>query len=121
MARRRHGKRQQASTRGWVEPFVFTFRAGLRTLAQDRRCTLQDLRVLLWLLGIMEWKNRVRVSQTAIAEALGMSRQNVWATLQRLMQHGLVLPGPKVGTRATYWLGRDKARYLVVRFLIPPG
>ena len=70
MTRRRYGKRQQASTREWVEPFVFTFRAVLQTLAQDRRCTLQDLRVFLWLMGIMEWRNRVRVSQTAIAEAL---------------------------------------------------
>jgi hypothetical protein len=91
MARRRHGKRRQASIRGWAEPFVFTFRAGLRTLAQDRRCTLQDLRVFLWLLG--------------------MSRQNVWATLQRLMQYGLVLPGPKVGTWATYWVSTAYAYY----------
>ena len=40
-----------------------------------------------------------------------MSRQNVWATLQRLMQHGLVLPGPKVGTRATYWVSTAYAYY----------
>ena len=81
------------------------------SLAQDRRCTLQDLRVFLWLLGIMKWGNQVRVSQTSIAAALGMSRQNVWATLQRLMQHGLVLPGPKVGTRATYWVSTAYAYY----------
>jgi hypothetical protein len=58
MAQRRHGKRRQASTRGWAEPFVFTFRAGLRTLAQD-------LRVFLWLLGIMKRRNQVRAFQTS--------------------------------------------------------
>jgi hypothetical protein len=99
MARRRDRHKRQPSPRGWVEPFTFTFRAGLRTLAQERRCTLQDFRVLLWLLGTMQWGNWVNVSQTAIGAALGMSRQNVWVALQRLMQHGLVVPGPKVGRR----------------------
>ena len=40
----------------WLkEPFVLTFRAGLRALAADRRCVGEDYRVLLHLVGCLEW------------------------------------------------------------------
>ena len=50
-----------------MEPFVFCLREGLRELAADGRCVGQDYRVLLYLLGSLEWDNLVRVSQTQVA------------------------------------------------------
>ena len=87
-----------------TELFVFVFRDGLRQLAADRRCVGEDYRVLLHLVGCLEWDNWVRVSQTQVAQELGMSRQSVWRALRRMVQYEILQPGPKLGHLPTYRL-----------------
>jgi DNA-binding IclR family transcriptional regulator len=86
------------------EPFVFAFREGLRQLAMDRRCVGMDLRVLLYLLSCLEWDNHIRCVQKDMASALHISRQSAWRAMQRLVEYGIVEPGPKLGHLPTYRL-----------------
>ena len=96
----------------WLkEPFVLTFRAGLRELAADRRCVGEDYRVLLHLVGCLEWDNWVRVSQKDVAEELGLSRQSVWRALRRMVQYEILQPGPKLGHLPTYRLSPQVAYF----------
>src|SRR5262245_52569659 len=86
------------------ESFIFAFRDGLRELATDRRCIGQDYRVLLFLMSVLEWGNWLRVSQTDMAQELGISRHAVWKSIHRMKEYGILLQGPKLGHLPTYQL-----------------
>jgi predicted transcriptional regulator len=63
-----------------------------------------DLRVLLALLGRLDFENLIQIEQTAIAKRLGMKRQNVGRSIKRLIATGCLLEGPKIGRSRTYRL-----------------
>lgn len=86
------------------ESFIFAFREGLEALATDRRCGGQDYKVLLYLLAHLEWGNQIRCVQKDMALALNISKQATWRSLQRLVEHGILLRGPKHGHQSTFQL-----------------
>ena len=53
----------------------------------------------------MRWRRRYgrqRVSQVEIGQLLGMSRRNVFGSIERLISYGLMLRDRKIGSLATY-------------------
>jgi hypothetical protein len=81
-----------------------------------------DLRVLLSLLGRLDFENLIQIEQTAIAERLTMQRSNVARSIKRLIATGCLLEGPKIGRSRTYklnpaygWKGSGKSHQQALR------
>lgn len=73
-------------------------------------------RVLFYVLARLDFENWINLNQSASADELGMSRPNFARGLRKLLDLGVVLPGPKVGRNATFrlnpsfgWKGSAKA------------
>ena len=63
-----------------------------------------DLRVLLALLGRLDFENLIQLEQADIAERLGMQRPHVNRSIKRLVTLGALLESPKIGRSRTYKL-----------------
>ncbi len=63
-----------------------------------------DLRVLLALLGRLDFENLIQIEQSAIADRLKMQRQHVSRSIKRLVATECLLEGPKIGRSRTYRL-----------------
>jgi hypothetical protein len=81
-----------------------------------------DLRVLLSLLGRLDFENLIQIEQTAIAERLKMQKQHVSRSIKRLIVIGCLLEGPKIGRSRTYrlnpaygWRGSAKNHHEALR------
>lgn len=81
-----------------------------------------DLRVLLALLGRLDFENLIQIEQTAIAEKLGMQKQHFSRSIKRLIAQGCLLQGPKIGRSRTYrlnpaygWRGSGKEHQKALR------
>lgn len=82
----------------------------------------QAMRVLLFVLGKLDFENWINVNQSAAAADLGMSRQNFGRALRELVTVEAVLVGPKVGPNCTYrlnpafgWKGSAKGHHEALR------
>lgn len=87
------------------------FREGWIAMAQNALVALaqadlgdQARRVLFVILGKLDFENYILVSQSEIAETIGMKRANVSAAIARLEAEGIILRGPKAGRSATFRL-----------------
>jgi predicted transcriptional regulator len=83
-----------------------------------------DLRVLLALLGRLDFENLIQIEQTAIAKRLGMKQPHVSRSIKRLIATGCLLEGPKIGRSRTYrlnpaygWRGSAKNHQKALRAL----
>lgn len=81
-----------------------------------------DLRVLLALLGRLDFENLIQIEQTAIAEKLGMQKSHFSRSIKRLITQGCLLQGPKIGRSRTYrlnpsygWRGSGKTHQKALR------
>jgi biotin operon repressor len=81
-----------------------------------------DLRVLLLLMARLDFENLISLEQTAVAEKLGMQKQNVNRSIKRLVGIGCLLEGPKIGRSRTYrlnpnygWKGSSKNHHKALR------
>ncbi|MCR1342785.1 hypothetical protein [Acidithiobacillus ferrooxidans] len=81
-----------------------------------------DLRVLLALLGRLDFENLIQLEQVAIAERLGMQKPHVSRSIKRLIALGCLLEGPKIGRSRTYrlnpaygWRGSSKGHHKALR------
>ena len=81
-----------------------------------------DLRVLLALLGRLDFENLIQLEQVAIAERLGMQKPHVSRSIKRLIALGCLLEGPKIGRSRTYrlnpaygWRGSSKNHHKALR------
>ena len=63
-----------------------------------------DLRVLMMLLARLDFENYICISQTELAEALGMKQPNVSRSIKKLLELGILLDGPRFGRVRTYRL-----------------
>lgn len=63
----------------------------------------EQYRVLLYLLGKLDFENYIRIPQNSVAEALGMKRPAVTRAIKGLLERN-VLARIKVGTANTYRL-----------------
>lgn len=105
------------------------FAAGWIAMAQNALDMLatsdlrgDDLRVLLALLGRLDFENLIQLEQAAIAKRLGMQRQNISRSIKRLVTLGALLEGPKIGRSHTYrlnpnygWKGSSKNHHKALR------
>lgn len=61
-------------------------------------------RTFLIIISVLDFENFVSVSQAAIAAKLGMRPSHVSASFKRLVDEGVLIPGPRVGRSGTYRL-----------------
>ena len=70
----------------------------------------------------LDFENYIQVSQSDIADELEMKPSNVSRAVRKLIDHGFIKVGPKVGRSLTYqlhpdlaWKGKAKAHFLPVK------
>lgn len=84
---------------GWVamaqSPMVELARANIGNEA---------MRVMLLIVGNLDYENWININQAQLAAALDMDRKNFGRGLKRLITEGVILEGPKVGRNGTYRL-----------------
>lgn len=87
------------SSTGWVavsqNPMLELARADLGAEAS---------RVLFFVLARLDFENWINLNQTEAAADMGIKRPNFARGLRKLLDLGVVLPGPKVGRNATFRL-----------------
>jgi predicted transcriptional regulator len=112
---------QQKIPNGFAEGWVAMAQGPMVELAVNIK-SVDDWRVLSVLLGYLDFENHIRIEQTAVAEKLGMHRQNVNKAIKRLLALGVVIEGPKVGRSRTYrlnpnygWKGSSKNHHKALR------
>lgn len=73
-----------------------------------------DFRVFMALLADLQWDNFIAVNVSGVALRIGRSRQSVSGALRRLVEHGYLIRGPRIGRGYTYtlaphvgWKGTD--------------
>ena len=64
----------------------------------------EAMRVLLMLLGRLDFENQLVVSQAELGRTLDMKASSVSRAVARLVQEGALLAGPRVGVNRTYTL-----------------
>lgn len=73
-------------------------------LAQEKRLNLTDHRVILALQAKLDFDNWIRLSHSEIGELLDIKRPNVSTSMKKLLDMGIILPGPSVKAVRTYRL-----------------
>lgn len=73
-------------------------------IAADRRLNLTDHRVLAVLNAKLDFENWIRISQSEIGEFLGVKQPNVSGSMRKLIELGIVVPGPSVKNVKTFRL-----------------
>ena len=68
----------------------------LEEFAARRDVGLEVYRVFMYLNARLDFHNIIRVPQTEIATALGMRPQNVNRAVKKLVELGILIPGPVV-------------------------
>jgi DNA-binding MarR family transcriptional regulator len=98
------------------EAFVLVFQKGLEELATDRSLRGESIRVLFALMSRLDYENFIHLSAADVARQLGMQRANVSRAIGQLLERGVLIAGPKVGTVGTYrlsdtlgWKGRARS------------
>ena len=96
-----------------AEGWLMTFQDAFVKLAADRTIKGEQLRVLLFLMGRLDYENWIHVPQSEICDRLGMKPANVSRTIAALTAKGLLTKGPKLGRVVTLrlsfnvgWKGR---------------
>jgi DNA-binding IclR family transcriptional regulator len=86
------------------EAWFMGFHEGFRALAREKRLQGQPLRVLLALMGRLDFENWMLVSQKEIAEDLGLSASRISEAMRVLTDLGIIEKGPAQGTAKSYRL-----------------
>jgi hypothetical protein len=63
----------------------------LKAIARDKELTIEPYRVLMLLLGKLDFQNWIHVSQNEIARELGMRQPNVSRALKLLIEKNILL------------------------------
>jgi DNA-binding transcriptional ArsR family regulator len=99
-----------------AEGWVMSFQDAFIKLAMDRTIKGEQMRVLLYLIGKLDFENWIHVPQAEIAEVLGMTAPQVSRAIASLTAKGLLTKGPKLGRVTTLqlslnvgWKGRVKS------------
>jgi DNA-binding transcriptional ArsR family regulator len=99
-----------------AEGWVMTFQDAFIRLAADRTIKGEQLRVLLYLIGKLDFENWIHVPQAEIADVLEMRASNVSRSIAALTAKGLLTRGPKLGRVVTLrlslnvgWKGRVRS------------
>ena len=85
------------------EPHLVMFQAGLKSVATDKHFKGQDLRILIYLVGVIGFENEWRrLNQSDIGKTLGMRRSHVNRSVQKLVRAGIVVRGTRLGSGHVY-------------------
>jgi hypothetical protein len=85
------------------EPHLIMFQSGLKAVATDKHFKWQDVRVLLYLIGVIGFENEWRkLNQSEVAGVLGMRRFHVNRSVQKLVNAGIVVMGTRIGSGHVY-------------------
>ena len=98
--------------------FVMAAQDGFLRLSRDPEITGQDYRVLMCYLGNLDFENFIQISQTWIANDLGIKKERVSESTKKLVEKGILIKGLKVGRHQTYrlnpfygWKGKADKEY----------
>lgn len=112
---------QRKIPNGFREGWIAMAQGALMTLATSIK-HLDDYRVLMALLALLDFENLTNVSQVELAEKLGMHKQHVNRSIKRLIELGCLLEGPTVRRSRTYrlnpnygWKGSGKEHQKALR------
>lgn len=92
-------KRRNGFDEGWVA----MAQPALTALAKSN-LGQQDLRVLMLVLGQLDFENYILLNQADISREIDMHRTDVNKALKRLQELGVLLRGPKAGRSSTFRL-----------------
>jgi len=84
---------------GWVAMSQVALEAVVRANMGD-----QVNRTFLMIISVLDFENFVSISQSELALKLGMKPSNVSIAFKRLVDEGVLIPGPRVGRVGTYRL-----------------
>ena len=73
-------------TKKFKSEYVRVFQEGFLEIVLDKDLTGDDMRVLFGMISHMEYENKFTVPLGRLAEAIGMKRQNVSRSVQKLLQ-----------------------------------
>lgn len=97
--------------------FVMLTQAAVLDVAKRTDLTDGDLRLLLALLGRLNWENWLMLDITELATEIGRGRDKTSKGIKRLVDAGVLHRGPKAGRSWTYrldpelgWKGHPSAR-----------
>jgi hypothetical protein len=87
------------------------FRSGWVAMSQDPMLELAKANigneawtVFAHVIGIIDYENWININQSEAALEMGLKRPNYSRGLRKLVDLGVILPGPKVGRNATFRL-----------------
>lgn len=83
--------------------WIMTFQDSLEIIATDKDMTGQTLKVMLLLMGSLEFENYITIKQVAIAKKLEMDKSVVSKAMRLLVDKGIILK-IKDGTATGYKL-----------------
>lgn len=97
------------------EEWVAMNQEARKTIAMNSELRGEDLRVLFYIEGILDYENHIPLSTAEIARDLNMRQSNVSRAFKNLQEHQLIIKGPKVGRCNSYvlnaWVGfKGKAK-----------
>lgn len=106
----------QRPRRQHIGGFFMADQTGFRRLAH-MDLTKTTRRVLDLLFAELDFDNYIAVSQAELARELDLPRQNINRAVGELLEHGVIVRGPRVGNVFTYrldpnfgWKGRASRR-----------
>ncbi len=94
-----HGSRGEGR-----EPHVWLFQERIKRLAEHNPLGQQSMRVLLYLLGVLDWDNWLVVPHTAMVRALQMSAPNVSRAVAQLVDAQILRQAEPPAPRTAYRL-----------------
>jgi len=96
-------KRKNGFTDGWVA----MSQHALSMIARDRDLGLDAQRVLIDLMGRLDFANYLLINQREISAELGMHPPNVSKAISLLTSKGILIKGPKAGRSLTFRLNPE--------------
>ncbi|WP_181936894.1 replication/maintenance protein RepL, partial [Klebsiella pneumoniae] len=72
------------------DQFVMAFTSNLRALA-ELNISQNELKVITYILEVMEFGNLISINQTSIAKELGLHKSNVSYTFKRLVEKNILI------------------------------
>jgi DNA-binding MarR family transcriptional regulator len=82
---------QKKTLRGFEDPYIYSFKKGLRDVALNDQITGQDFRVLFYILSWVGKKNISSLSQAFIGKNLKIKPSNVATSITRLEEQNILI------------------------------
>ncbi len=106
------GLKRNPYSKGWI----MNSQEGLMLLAIDEELTGENYKILLYLLGILNFENWIEITQKEIAEKLNMHKQRISRSIKKLEQKEIILRGEKISRSFLFrlnpyygWKGKVKS------------